>query len=331
MPIHRLYHEQLSQKIKTEAGKLGFFACGISKAGHLPDEAERVEHWLKKGMHGNMHYLERNREKRYDQAKLVKNTRSVISVLLNYFPERELPEKSGYKISKYAYGRDYHYVVKQKLGQLLETIETWTGKRQARIFTDSAPVLDRAVARRAGLGFVGKNTMLINRKGGSFFFIGHILLDLDLKPDEEITENFCGSCTRCIDACPTGALAPFELDARKCISYLTIEYRGDDLPESFKGKWKQWIFGCDICQDVCPWNQKARPTTEPAFQPAEALLEITKSGWENLDKPTFKKLFKGTAVERTGFKGLQRNIRFVKENGHTPGHQGITVPSNRYK
>ncbi len=313
MPVHRLHYEQLSRQIKAEAEALGFFACGITKVAELPEDAERVEQWLEKGMHGEMRYLERNREKRYDPAKLVQKARSVISVLFNYFPERELPEKGYYKLSKYAYGKDYHYVLKQKLGQLLEKIEAWTGPREARLFTDSAPVLDRATARRAGLGFVGKNTMLINRKGGSFFFIGHILLDLDLKPDEEVTENFCGTCTRCIEACPTGALAPFELDARKCISYLTIEYRGEKIPETFKGKWERWIFGCDICQDVCPWNRKARPATEPAFQPSETLLQMTKTDWENLDKPTFKKLFKNTPVMRTGCKGLQRNIRFLND------------------
>ena len=313
MPLHRLQQAGLTEHIKEEARKLGFFACGISRAEQLTDDAERMEKWLEKGMQGEMGYLERNREKRYDASRLVENARSVISVLLSYFPEKELPETGYYKMAKYAYGKDYHYVVKQKLAKLLQEIESLTGKRQARIFTDSAPVLDRAVARRAGLGFVGKNTTLINRQGGSFFFIGHIILDLELVPDEEVTESFCGSCTRCIDACPTGALKPYELDARQCISYLTIEYRGEKIPEKFRGRWKQWIFGCDICQDVCPWNRKAIPTREPAFQPSEELMQMTRNDWENIDKPTFKKLFKGTAVERTGFKGLRRNIRFLSE------------------
>jgi epoxyqueuosine reductase len=313
MPLRHLHNARLTEHIKAEAKKLGFFACGISRAEALPEDAVRMEKWLAKRLNGEMGYLEKNREKRYNAAKLVDNARSIISVLMSYYPQKELPENGYYKISKYAYGKDYHYVIKQKLARLLEEIEALTGKRQARLFTDSAPVLDRAAARRAGLGFVGKNTMLINRKGGSFFFIGHIMLDLELIPDNEITENFCGSCTKCIDACPTGALQPFELDARKCISYLTIEYRGQQLPETFRGQWKQWVFGCDICQDVCPWNRKAIPTTEPAFQPSEALQGLSKSDWENLDKPAFKKLFKGTAVERTGFKGLQRNIRFLSE------------------
>lgn len=311
MPLHSLQKAQLSERIKTEAEKLGFFACGISKAGLLNKDAERVERWLEKGMQGRMQYLEHNREKRYDSTRLVEDARSVISVLFSYFPSEELPSPSHYKISKYAYGKDYHYVLKQKLASLLEKIETWTGERQARIFTDSAPVLDRAVARRAGLGFTGKNTLLINREGGSFFFIGHIILDLELIADRETAENYCGSCTKCIDACPTGALLPFELDARKCISYLTIEYRGEKIPDEFRGKWNRWIVGCDICQDICPWNQKARPHNEPAFHPSILLLNMQKADWENLDKPAFKKLFKGTAVERTGFKGLRRNIDFL--------------------
>ncbi len=311
MPLHSLQKAQWSERIKTEAEKLGFFACGISKAGVLNGDAKRVEAWLKKGMQGEMQYLERNREKRYDSTRLVGNAQSVVSVLFNYFPSEELPSKNYYKISKYAYGKDYHYILKQKLALLLEKIENLTGKREARIFTDSAPVLDRAVARRAGLGFTGKNTLLINHEGGSFFFIGHIILDLELSADEEITENYCGSCTKCIDACPTGALLPFELDARKCISYLTIEYRGEKIPDEFQGKWKHWIFGCDICQDVCPWNRKARPHNQPAFQPSGYLLKRQKIDWENMDKQVFKELFKGTAVERTGFKGLRRNIDFL--------------------
>jgi epoxyqueuosine reductase len=311
MPLHQLQKARLTDRIKAEARKLGFYACGISRAEALPEDAARMEKWLEKGMQGDMHYLERNRDKRYDPTRLVEKAQSVISVLLNYYPAKELPEKSYYKISKYAYGKDYHYVVKQKLALLLSQIEALSGKRQARIFTDSAPVLDRAAARRAGLGFIGKNTLLINRQGGSFFFIGHIILDLELVPDEEVVENFCGSCTKCIDACPTGALSAFEVDARRCISYLTIEYRGEKIPDSFRGQWKQWIFGCDICQDVCPWNRKASPTKEPAFQPEEPLQNMTRTEWENMDKTGFKKLFKKTALERTGYKGQKRNIAFL--------------------
>ncbi len=313
MPIHQLHKENLSAQIKEEARNLGFFGCGIARAERLKDDAARVERWLEKGMQGEMSYLERNREKRYDASKLVEGAQSVITVLFNYFPEKELPDSSYYKISKYAYGKDYHYVIKDKLKKLLEKIEILSGKRTARIFVDSAPVLDRAYARKSGLGFIGKNTLLINRKGGSFFFIGHIILDLELPVDTETTANFCGNCTQCIDACPTGALKPFEVDARKCISYLTIEYRGDTIPDTFKGKWNNWIFGCDICQDVCPWNRGAKAHHEPFFEMSESLIKMKKSHWEALDKPGFKALFKGTAVERTGYKGLKRNIKFLTD------------------
>ncbi len=316
MPLHYLHKEQLkeqlSEQIKKEARILGFYDCGISKAGFLEEDAVRMESWLEKGMQGEMKYLERNREKRYDATKLVEGGQSVITVLYNYFPEKEIPESSHYKISKYAYGKDYHYVIKAKLKKLLEKIEIMSGKRNARIFVDSAPVLDKAYARKSGLGFIGKNTMLISRKGGSYFFIGHIILDLKLKTDEETTVSFCGNCTQCIDACPTDALQPFEVDARKCISYLTIEYRGDTIPREFSGKWQNRVFGCDICQDVCPWNRFAIAHKEPLFDVSEKLKTMTKENWEQIDKPLFKVLFKGSAVERTGFKGLKRNIEFLK-------------------
>ena len=313
MPIFELQKEYLSEFIKEEARALGFFDCGISAAGFMKEEAEFMEQWLEKGMQGSMQYLERNREKRYDVSLLMEGAKSVITVLYNYFPEEKWPEDSYYKISKYAYGKDYHYVVKDKLRLLLEKIEAQTGKRNARVFTDSAPVLDRAYARKSGLGFIGKNTMLINRKGGSFFFIGHIIIDLELKTDTETTVNFCGSCTKCIQACPTDALKPFELDARKCISYLTIENKDSEIPSEFEGKWDKWMFGCDICQDVCPWNRSSKPNQEPQFQLSETLKNMKDADWENLDKPTYKQLFKATAVERTGLKGIQRNVQFLKD------------------
>ncbi len=314
MPLHQLHKETFSEQIKAAAKALGFFDCGISKAEYLEADAVRMEAWLEKGMQGEMSYLERNRQKRYDATKLVEQAQSVITVLYNYAPEKVLPETSYYKISKYAYGKDYHYVIKDKLHALLHQIEKLAGPRKARIFVDSAPVLDRAYARKSGLGFIGKNTMLINRKGGSFFFVGHIILDLELLYDEETTTHFCGSCTRCIQACPTGALKPFEVDARKCISYLTIEFRGDEIPEGFKGQWDKWIFGCDICQDVCPWNRGVKPHQEPDFEISPSLMAMKKSDWEAMDKPTFKRLFKGTAVERTGYKGLKRNIKFLNDH-----------------
>ena len=314
MPIFELQKKNLSEFIKSEARNLGFFDCGISAAGFMKEDSEFMEQWLEKGMQGSMQYLERNREKRYDVSLLMEGAKSVITVLYNYFPEENWPEDSQYKISKYAYGKDYHYIVKDKLRLLLEKIELKTGPRKARVFTDSAPVLDRAYARKSGLGFIGKNTMLINRKGGSFFFIGHIIIDLELKTDVETTVNFCGSCTKCIQACPTDALKPFELDARKCISYLTIENKDPEIPAEFQGQWENWIFGCDICQDVCPWNRSSKPHQESQFQVSETLKNMKDTDWENLDKPTYKQLFKLTAVERTGLKGIQRNVQFLKDD-----------------
>jgi epoxyqueuosine reductase len=302
----------ISGFIKQEAKNLGFFDCGISKVRFLKEDAERVEQWLENGHHATMNYMERNREKRYNPAVLVESAKSVISVLYNYYPKTKIPEKNNYKISKYAYGKDYHFIIKEKLNRLLLKIEEKTGKRTARIFVDSAPVLDRAWAAQSGLGFIGKNTLLINKKGGSFFFIGQIIIDLELQYNEHPDfTNHCGTCTACIDACPTQAIKPFEVDAGKCISFLTIENR-NEIPPQFKGKLKNRIFGCDICQDVCPWNLRfARPHNEPLFEPSEQLLAMRKPDWENLDKPTFKKLFKHTPVERTGYKGLMRNIKYI--------------------
>lgn len=301
---------QISHFIKEEATKIGFFACGISEATHLKEDEVRMEAWLQKGLHGTMSYLERNKTKRYDPLKLVENAKSVITVLYNYYPEQKLPSSMNYRISKYAYGKDYHFVIKEKLSSLLSAIEHKTGNINARIFVDSAPVLDKAWAKKSGLGFIGKNTMLINRKGGSFYFIGHIISDLELVYDEMDDKNYCGTCTKCIDACPTNALEAFHLDARKCISYLTIENR-NEIPEAFKKDFDHWIFGCDICQDVCPWNKFAIPHTEPQFHPSENLMNMTTKDWKLLDKPTYKLLFKDTAVQRTGYKGLKRNIEFV--------------------
>jgi len=273
----RLLHSSL---IKEKARQLGFFECGISKVSHLIDDELRMENWLDEGMHGEMSYLERNKEKRYNPTKLVEGTKSIISVLYPYAPEHKLPETDNYKISTYAYGVDYHGVIKDKLFQLLHKIEEITGKRNARIFVDSAPVLDRAWAHKSGLGFIGKNTMLINRKGGSFFFIGHIFFDLELEYDQNVAEkNFCGSCILCIEACPTEALEPFKLDARKCISYITIENK-KNIPVEFKSKFNHWIFGCDICQEVCPWNRNSEIHQEPLFNLTEELIAMRKSNWQ---------------------------------------------------
>lgn len=313
MIISALQRSKLSNQIKSESKELGFYACGISKADYLPDDESRVEDWLKNQMHGEMSWMERNKEKRYDPTKLVEGAKSVISVLYNYTPEQKLPTEDNYNISCYAYGNDYHKVLKDKLHQLLIFIESVAGKRNARVFVDSAPVLDRAWAHKSGLGFIGKNTLLINRKGGSFFFIGHIILDLELDYSEnEGEKNFCGSCTLCINACPTDALEPFKLDARKCISYLTIEHRSE-IPPALKGKFNDWIFGCDICQDVCPWNRETEPHQEPLFALSDELRSLNKKDWDDLDKDQFKALFLQSALQRTGFEGLKRNLNYLKD------------------
>ena len=298
----------LSQHIITQAEKLGLYACGVAKADFLEDDAEKVEKWLSENCQGEMDYLTRNKEKRYDPRLLNEGTKTVVSVLCNYYPKQILTSDNNYKISKYAYGDDYHEVVKQKLRQLLEKIELLTGKLEnTRIFVDSAPVLERAWAVRCGLGFIGKNTCLIHPKKGSFFFIGQLLLPVETEPVGKIIPNHCGRCTRCLDACPTGALkAPFQLDARKCISYLTIEYKGD-LSQT-DTNFSDWIYGCDICQDVCPYNRFSLPNCEEEFQPSEKLLALRKTDWQNLDENHFKELFGKSAVKRAGFEGLKRNI-----------------------
>lgn len=298
-----------------QATALGFDDCGITAAAYMKEHAEKVESWLEKGFHGSMTYLERNKEKRYDPRLLVEKTKTVVTVLQNYYPTETLAEQDNYKISKYALGKDYHLVLKNKLKEMLQSIEMITGPLpEARVFTDSAPVLDRAWAEKSGLGFIGKNTCLIHPRKGSWFFIGHIFLPVEVTPTHKSVSDYCGTCRRCIDACPTGALvAPHELDARKCISYLTIEYRGA-LPQELKLKFNNYIFGCDICQDVCPWNRFAKPHQEPLFALSEELKSMRKKDWHTLDKPLFKKLFRHSAVERTRFDGLKRNIDFLQNN-----------------
>lgn len=303
---------QLSEFIKSKAEKIGFFACGISKAHHLKEDEARMEAWLEKGMHSTMRYLEKNKSKRYDPTKLVNGAKSLITVLYNYYPERKLPETDNFRISKYAYGKDYHFVIKEKLALLLSAIEEKTGECTARMFVDSAPVLDRAWARESGLGFIGKNTLLISRKGGSFHFIGHIICDLELAYDTSDSKNYCGTCTKCIDACPSRAIEAFHVDARKCISYLTIENH-HEIPAKFQNDFNYWIFGCDICQDVCPWNKFSEPHDEPLFNPSDKLIDMKRIDWKRLDKPSFNLLFKESAIQRAGFKGLKRNIEFVSE------------------
>lgn len=301
-----------SEWIVGEAERMGFDACGVARATALEEESANMEQWLEGQHEGEMGYLTRNREKRYDPRLLVEGTKSIVTVLYNYFPKQQIGDGEHYKIAKYAYGVDYHDVLKRKMRQLLERIEAQTGKLEgARVFVDSAPVLDRAWAVRCGLGFTGKNTTLIHPKKGSFFFIGHLFLPLDLTGTGKVMSNRCGRCTKCIDACPTRALEkPFHIDARKCISYLTIEYKGSlegFNPATFQG----WMYGCDICQDVCPYNRFSLPNVEPEFQPSERLLSMRETDWKNLDPDEFDTLFKHSAMQRAGYEGLKRNIEFI--------------------
>ena len=304
--------QSVSQWIIEEAEHMGFDACGIALATALETESAHVEQWLESGHEGEMGYLTRNKEKRYDPRLLVEGTRSIVTVLYNYFPKQIIGGSDKFKIAKYAYGADYHDVLKRKMRQLLERIENQTGKLEGtRIFVDSAPVLDRAWAVRCGLGFIGKNTTVIHPKKGSFFFIGHLFLPLELTETSQVMGNHCGRCTKCIDACPTGALeAPFHIDARKCIYYLTIEYKGSlegHDPKTFKG----WMYGCDICQDVCPYNRFALSNTESEFQPSQQLLSMREDDWKRLSEADFETLFKHSAVRRAGYEGLKRNIAFI--------------------
>ena len=297
--------------IKTEAKRLGFLSCGISKAGFLEEEAPRLESWLNKNMHGQMAYMENHFDKRLNPTLLVDGAKSVVSLLLNYYPA-EFQNEESYKISKYAYGQDYHFVIKEKLKELLHTIQTEIGEVSGRAFVDSAPVLDKAWAAKSGLGWMGKNTNLITQKVGSFYFIAELIIDLELEYDAATTDH-CGSCTACIDACPTEAIvAPYVVDGSKCISYFTIELK-ENIPEEMKSKFDDWVFGCDVCQDVCPWNRFSKPHNEPLFQANPELLSFTKKDWEEITEDVFKEVFKNSAVKRTQLEGLKRNVGFLKK------------------
>lgn len=298
--------------IKTEAYKLGFQFCGFSKAEFLEEEAPRVENWLNKGFNGEMRYMENHFDKRLDPRKLVEGARSVISLALNYYTDQKQEDTSAPKISQYAFGEDYHYIIKDKLKQLLELINTEIGEVNGRAFVDSAPVLDKAWAKKAGLGWIGKHTNLINKRTGSFFFLAELITDLELEYDIAPSKDHCGTCTRCIDACPTDAIvAPYVVDGSRCISYLTIELK-NELPSEFKGKMDNWMFGCDICQNVCPWNKFSVLNNEPAFKPPEELLGLTLIDWQEITEDTFKKVFRNSAVKRTKYSGLKRNVEFLK-------------------
>ena len=291
---------------------LGFLFCGIAKAGFLEEQAPRLENWLKQGFHGEMAYMENHFDKRLDPRLLVDGAKSVISLGFNYFNPQKQHDPEAPKISNYAFGADYHDVIKQKLFQLLAFIRENIGEVDGRAFVDSAPVLDRAWAKKAGMGWIGKNGNLISKQKGSFFFLAELIVDLELEYDIEPTKDHCGTCTRCLDACPTEAIvAPAVVDGSRCISYLTIELK-NEIPQEFKGKMDNWAFGCDICQDVCPWNRFSVLHNEPAFQPPYELLAMTKADWEEITEDTFKKVFKNSAVKRTKFTGLKRNIDFLK-------------------
>ncbi|MCD2258640.1 tRNA epoxyqueuosine(34) reductase QueG [Psychroserpens luteolus] len=298
-----------SKFIKTEAKRLGFLSCGISKAEFLEEEAPRLETWLKNNAHGEMRYMENHFDKRLDPTKLVEGSKSVVSLLLNYFPS-EIQNTESYKLSKYAFGTDYHFVIKDKLKQLLHSIQNEIGDVHGRAFVDSAPVLDKAWAAKSGLGWIGKHSNLLTQQVGSFYFIAELIIDLDLEYDHIVSDH-CGTCTACIDACPTQAITePYVVNGSKCISYFTIELK-DNIPSEFKGQFDDWMFGCDVCQDVCPWNRFSKAHSEPLFNPHPELLSMTKKDWEEITKDTFNKVFKKSAVKRTKFEGLKRNISFL--------------------
>ena len=302
--------ESLTNDIKTKAKALGFMSCGISKAGFLEEEAPKLEYWLNKNMNGEMSYMERNFDMRLDPTKIVEGAKSVISLTYNYYAEKTYKD-SNFKISKYAYGDDYHFVIKNKFKDLFEYIKEKTGDINGRVFVDSAPVLERAWAKKSGLGWIGKNTNLISKKNGSFFFLCEIILDLELEYDHIDTDH-CGSCTACIDACPTNAIVePYVVDGTRCISYYTIELK-NNIPDYAKNTYDDWIFGCDICQDVCPWNRFSKPHKEPLFNSDDEFLSMNKNDWIEMTKETFNKVFKNSAIKRAGFDGIKRNIEFIK-------------------
>ena len=299
-----------TSRIKDKAKELGFMSCGISKAGFLEQEAPRLEDWLNKNRNGEMHYMENHFDKRLDPTLLVPGAKSVVSLLLNYYPE-ERQRDDSYKISKYAYGTDYHFVIKDKLKGFLEAIREHIGEVDGRAFVDSAPVLDKAWAAKSGLGWIGKNSNLLTKQVGSFYFIAELIIDLELEYDTPVTDH-CGSCTACIDACPTQAIVdPYVVDGSKCISYFTIELK-NEIPDYAQDKMDDWMFGCDVCQDVCPWNRFSKPHNEPLFNPKPKLLEYSKQEWKELTQEVFSEIFKKSPVKRTKFSGLKRNIDFLE-------------------
>jgi epoxyqueuosine reductase len=308
-----LSSEKNTRSIKQEAERLGFNSCGIAIATQLDEDAVRLEQWLNKGHNSGMQYMERYFDLRIDPRKLVSGAKSVITLLLNYYPSQEqIP--SAPKIAKYAYGTDYHYVIREKLNELLAFINEHIGEVNGRGFVDSAPVLERSWAVRSGLGWVGKNGNVLTRDTGSFFFIATLITDLDLVADAPFATDHCGTCTRCIDACPTQAIvSPTEIDAGKCISYLTIELKDALIPSEFHSKMDGWMFGCDICQDVCPWNRFSKNNVEPSFTPIPEILNLSLKEWETMTEETFNSTFKNSPLKRSKWKGIQRNIKAIKQ------------------
>ncbi len=305
--------EKHSLLIKSMASELGFEFCGIAKAVQLDEDAKRLEKWLQKGMHGTMDYMQNNFDLRINPTKLVPNAKSVITLLLNYFPEEKQKNESP-KIAKYAFGNDYHDTIKNKLHHFFFKIKEKIGDINGRGFVDSAPVLERSWAQQSGLGWIGKNGNLIHKKQGSFFFIASLIVDIELQYDDPFIKDYCGSCTKCIDNCPTEAILPEKvIDGSKCISYFTIELKEALIPDKMKGKFDDWLFGCDICQDVCPWNRFSKYTKEETFKPIPEILNFNENDWNDLTEEKFKIIFKSSAIKRSKFKGIKRNLNFIKK------------------
>ncbi len=305
--------------VKAAAIKHSFDFCGIAKAVKLDEDARRLEKWLQQGMHGNMHYMERYFDLRTDPSLLVPGAKSVITLLKNYYPSVS-QQPSSPKISKYAYGSDYHEVIREKLNFFLDELKEKIGDINGRGFIDSAPVLERSWAQRSGLGWIGKNGNLIHKQSGSFFFIATLIIDVEMDYDDPVAKDFCGNCTRCIDACPTEAIQPDKvINGSKCISYFTIELKDLMMPDEVKGKFNNWMFGCDICQDVCPWNRFSKPHNETAFSPIPEIINLSTKEWEEMTEETFKKLFKHSPLKRSKFKGIQRNLKFISTNTISTG------------
>ena len=307
--------DRYAHLVKATAKRLGFDFCGIAKADFLAEEAPKLEEWLRRDYQGRMGYLANHFDKRLDPRKLVEGAKTVVSLVYNYYPESVFPEGTeDIKLAKYAYGKDYHDVIQEKLREFLTCLRDEIGDFHGRSFVDSAPILERQWAQRAGLGWIGKNSLLLNRSMGSFFFLAELVIDLELTPDLPLSKDYCGTCTACIDACPTEAIvAPGVVDGSRCISYLTIELK-DAIPSSFAGKMDNWVFGCDVCQDVCPWNRFSRPHQEPSFSPSSDLEDLLAQNWKELTEETFKRVFSGSAVTRTKFKGIKRNLEFIAQD-----------------